>query len=111
MGMLDRNYSEKRDYIRMQINSPAQVLLAENEDSQPLDGTCHDLSGGGMLLSVKQPLQPGQDLVVTIMSSHGHNPMLKALCQVARSESGPKDSYVLGLEIVEVLNQPEAEAV
>ena len=104
MGMLDRQYDEKRDFIRMQINTPAQIDIGEGS----IDAICHDLSGGGMLLSVDKELANGQEVQVTIMSSYGHSPMLQAHCQVTRSESGPNSSYVLGLEILEVIDQPES---
>ncbi len=110
MGMLDREYNEKRDFIRMKINTPVQVT--------PIDGTevfigvCRDLSGGGMLLSIDQDLPLGVELMVKLMSDHGHGPVLQARCLIGRSDPGPSNSKLLGLEIMEVMNKsgstPEA---
>ena len=102
MSLLDREYSEKRDFIRMKVNTPVQVIV---QDDRIIEGVCHDLSGGGMLLTIREELALGQELVVIVDSKHGHSPMLHALCNVARLESGPRNTFLLGLEIQELLNQ------
>ena len=107
MSLLDREYSEKRDFIRMKIDTPAEVRLTEQEVE--CKGICHDLSGGGMLLTLDRPVDLNTEMVVTVTTSHGHQPMLTARCAVARVAPGPKESYLLGLEISEVLNSPEYE--
>lgn len=101
MGLLDRHYQEKRDFIRMKIDTPAEVTLLE--DMTSCKGICHDLSGGGMLLTIDKALEPGSEIMVTVSTTHGHQPMLSAKCLVARAETGPKGSHLLGLEIVEVM--------
>ncbi len=117
MSQLNREYSEKRDFIRMKINAPAQVTMVEEdrteEDNTVRNAVCHDLSGGGMLLTLDQELALDTELIVTVTSVHGHSPILQARCAVARVEQGPKQSYMLGLEIQEVIEnkkeEPEAE--
>jgi c-di-GMP-binding flagellar brake protein YcgR len=108
MSLLDRKYSEKRDFIRMKIDTPAEVTFVEEKIS--CNGICHDLSGGGMLLTLDREVKLDTELLVTVSTSHGHQPMISARCMVARIEPGPKKSYVLGLEINEVLGLPENEA-
>lgn len=108
MSLLDRDYSEKRNFIRMKIDTPAEVTFVEEQVS--CNGVCHDLSGGGMLLTVEREVVLDSELLVTVSTNHGHQPMLNARCIVARIEAGPKQSYLLGLEITEVLNLPENEA-
>ena len=109
MGLLDREYSEKRNFIRMKVNTPVDITLAN--DNSPLTGICHDLSGGGMLLTLDEELPLGAEVTVTVNSAHGHSPMLQARCIVARVEAGPSSSHLTGMEIQEVINQPELEAV
>ena len=109
MGMLDREYSEKRNFIRMQVNTPVKVSLADEESSY--EGICRDLSGGGMLLTIDQELALNTQLSVSVISEHGHSPVLEANCSVARIEPGPNSSYLVGLEILQVLNQPQDEQV
>ena len=109
MGILDREYSEKRNFIRMQVNTPVKVNLAGEEFSY--EGICRDLSGGGMLLTIEHEIPLNTELKVTVISEHGHSPMLEANCSVARLEPGPDSSYLLGLEIQQVLNQPQDEEV
>jgi len=108
MGLLDREYSEKRDFIRMKIDTPAEVTLVEQQLN--CKGVCHDLSGGGMLLTIEREVKLDTELLVTVSTNHGHQPMLSARCIVARIEPGPRESYLLGLEISEVLDLPESEA-
>ncbi|MBX2808889.1 MAG: PilZ domain-containing protein [Cellvibrionaceae bacterium] len=107
MTRADLKYNEKRNFIRMQVDTPAQVSIEGN--NTPCDGVCNDLSGGGMLLTINKELPLNTELVVTVSSLYGHNPMLQAKCRIARIESGPNDSCLLGLEIDEILNHPEAE--
>ncbi|MBX2809446.1 MAG: PilZ domain-containing protein [Cellvibrionaceae bacterium] len=107
MTRADQHYNEKRNFIRMQVDTPAQVSV-EGEQTT-CDGVCNDLSGGGMLLTIDRALPLNTELLVTVSSLYGHNPMLQARCRIARVESGPNDSCLLGLEIHEILNQPETE--
>ena len=107
MGLLDREYSEKRNFIRMKVNTPVEVTL--DQGNRTISGVCQDLSGGGMLLTLDEALELDTEIIVNVISDHGHSPMLQASCIVSRVEAGPKDSHLLGLEIQEVLNQPELE--
>ena len=105
MNSIDRNYQEKRNYIRMKVDTPVSVKV-ESADTL-LNGVCKDLSGGGMLVELNSALPVGAEAYVEIASGHGHAPMLKAKTRVSRVESQPnaeEQPCVLGLEIVEVLN-------
>lgn len=99
------NYLEKRNYIRMKINAPANITL--QTDGRTLNGKCRDLSGGGMLIELNTALPLGTKAEITIASNHGHNPILKALAEVNRVIDQPDtDSQpcTLGMHIVEMLN-------
>lgn len=87
MSLSSRDYQEKRDFIRMRINSPVEVLIAGQDKA--LTGICRDLSGGGMLIEVDTALPTGTEVEVTLASSHGHSPMLRATATVTRISSQP----------------------
>jgi hypothetical protein len=100
MNLANRNYQEKRSFIRMKVETPIAVRL--NQLVQ-LSGTCHNLSGGGMLISLAEPLPLHQELEVTVSSNHGHNPMLRALTRVCRLPEAKDERFMTGLEIVNLL--------
>ncbi len=101
MTVENQAFREKRNFIRLKVDSPVEVkLTAKNET---LSGICLDLSGGGLYIVVDNALPVSTELVVTLSSEHGHGPTLKAKARVARAT--PHDSgCALGLEILEMLN-------
>jgi len=104
MTVANRDYQEKRNFIRMKIETPAQVELQDGD--KRLSGICRDLSGGGMLVELESALPVGAEVKVQIASAHGHAPMLEAITEVARVVAQPGEEEVpclLGLEIKEVL--------
>lgn len=92
-----REFSEKRDFIRMQIDSPVDMTLEHDGDT--LSGTCLNLSGGGMMIEVNRVIPVGTVVEVTVSSGHGHNPMLKANAVVNRVTAEASETCTLGLEI------------
>lgn len=102
MESFNRCYDEKRNYIRMKVNTPAQITV-ENEGSVH-KGVCNDLSSGGMLLTTDKFLPLDTELLITVSSTHGHSPTLKARCRIARVEEGPNEQCILGVEIAEFLS-------
>lgn len=105
MNTPNKNYQEKRNFIRMKIETPAQVELQDGEKC--FQGICRDLSGGGMLVELDAALPVGSEVKVLIASAHGHAPMLEALTEVARVVAQPGAEAapcLLGLEIKTVLS-------
>lgn len=101
----NRNYHEKRNYIRMKIEAPVEMTISSN-DAQ-YSGICRELSGGGMLIELDTTLPVGTHAEVSISSSHGHGPMLIAKAEVTRVIAQPtssESSCLLGMQITEVLN-------
>lgn len=102
MTFANRAYNEKRNFIRMRIDSPVELeIVGEGEN---LKGLCCDLSGGGLSVEVEKALPVGTKLSICLTSSHGHNPMLRAHAHVARVIAGPEETCILGLEIDQLLN-------
>ncbi|WP_185231839.1 PilZ domain-containing protein [Teredinibacter franksiae] len=104
MTLANRDYLEKRNFIRMKVDTPIDILLTRDHES--LQGICRDLSGGGLLVEVPTALPIGTSAEVSIQSSHGHSPMLHARVRVSRVEAQPDTTArpcLLGMEIEEVL--------
>ncbi|NIB43163.1 PilZ domain-containing protein [Pseudomaricurvus alkylphenolicus] len=100
MSTADRDYSEKRNFLRMQIDTPVSIYI--QSDGEDLTGMCRDLSGGGLQVELNKALPLGSEVEVTISSGHGHSPMLQAKAKVMRVDAGPGEKSTMGMEIVEV---------
>lgn len=98
----DKNYSEKRDFIRMKISAPLGATLTT--PAKNIEGMCRDLSGGGLQVETKEALALGTELEVEVSSSHGHNPTLKAKVKVARVQEITANEYLIGLEILNLID-------
>ncbi len=103
MNLASRNYQEKRSFIRMKVETPISVQTVEGVT---LSGTCHNISGGGMLISVSEALPLGTELEVAVTAHSGFAPMLIARTSVSRVMSQPnaqEQPCYAGLEILEIL--------
>ena len=54
-----KDYSEKRDFHRMQVNSTITII---GNDGETHTGTCRDLSAAGMQAAVERPFRIGEEL-------------------------------------------------
>lgn len=90
-----RNYDEKRDFIRMRVNTEALVINAAGEK---IVGFCHNLSGGGALLEMQQALTMNEEVEVFIHSQYGHAPVFSSKGMVVRNQPTEKKSnYLIGV--------------
>lgn len=101
MGINDKPYSEKRDFIRMKIGAPLNAKLAAA--TEVIEGLCLDLSGGGLQVETQQGLAVGTETEVEVSSDHGHSPTLRAQAKVVRAAATETGGYILGLEIIQIL--------
>ncbi|MHA7878393.1 MAG: PilZ domain-containing protein [Saccharospirillum sp.] len=97
MSTADREYSEKRDFIRMAMN--AGVEVHPEGETQALKGTCSDLSATGMSVYLTQALAEGTQVRVVIASPNAQFDSLVATARVIRCEADAKSGFRLGLEI------------
>jgi len=88
MSLLEQAHDEKRNYIRMRIDTA--VTFSKNDSSELYEGRCQDLSGAGMLLETDKKLVAGDRLKVTIPSSDSNFTALNAVAEVARVEAIPE---------------------
>lgn len=102
MDQVSDKQDEKRVFTRMKLDTAAEVVIRSK--GKRLHAICRDLSGGGMLIESRVALPTGTELEVKLASHHRGNPMLKSRTQVARVERQAAGSYMLGLEILEILD-------
>lgn len=98
MSTADKDFGEKRDFIRMTLN--ADALMHLDDQASPLKAHCTDLSATGISLIAAQPLAKGTELRVTIESPNEQFRSLDARASVLRCDARDDQSYQLGLEIL-----------
>ena len=96
MTQSDRYYSEKRDFIRMQVETAVNLTHGE----QTCSGVCLDLSSTGMQVLAETTLQLGDRVQVHIPSSHSELKGLDATTEVVRVEAHEDGRQTLGLAIL-----------
>ncbi|MHA3738731.1 PilZ domain-containing protein [Pseudomonas sp. Eth.TT006] len=98
MSQTGRDYSEKRDFIRMRVD--ADVVLIHEGDQ--VSGVCIDLSSSGMQVQAPQPFAVGDHLSVRIDSEHAALSGLEAETEVVWVRSQDDGSQKLGLTILKM---------
>lgn len=101
MSQHDRDYSEKRDFIRMSIN--AKVTLRVN--GLALEGVCVDLSSNGMQIEAQSDLNVGNTLDVHLPSPTANLDPYDVTAEVVRVDNLPEGRQILGLKT----NLPEKQ--
>ncbi|TWI56708.1 PilZ domain-containing protein [Pseudomonas duriflava] len=91
----ERDYSEKRDFIRMHIETPVTLWQA----GQTLEGVCKDLSSTGMQVVAATSFKKGDKIRVNIPSKHAELKGLDALTEVVRVSAYEDGRQNLGLAI------------
>ncbi|BBP78100.1 MULTISPECIES: PilZ domain-containing protein [Pseudomonas] len=93
MSQTDRDYSEKRDYIRMRVDADVTLIHAGLE----ISAVCLDLSSTGMQVEAPRQFNAGDRISVRIDSDH---PALKGL--EAETEVVWANDQKLGLRILKM---------
>ena len=96
MNKNDRDYSEKRDYIRMRLEAPVTLHHAGRETS----AFCLDLSSTGMQLEADSAVSLGDHVRVHIASEHNAFKGLEAEAEVVRLTDLGNGRQSLGLAIL-----------
>lgn len=92
MGQNDRDYSEKRDFIRMRVDAEITLIHA----GQLVSAVCVDLSSSGMQVQAQRSFKVGDRLSVRIESEHAALAGLEAETEVV----WVKEAQKLGLTIL-----------
>lgn len=100
MTVLDRNHSEKRDFIRMPISTTA--FMHFDGESQEKECICRDISAEGMLLETSSEVDIGANFTVTLPSNTSGFSALSADVEVTRCVDYHEDKYLIGVKILEM---------
>lgn len=96
---------DKRDFIRMRIEAPITISVAEEGQVTEIPGLCHDLSATGLSFSVdiqhSDAFAMGSALTVRIEGGHSLPP-LQAEVKVVRSEQGDPERWEVGAQILQI---------
>ena len=98
MASFDRNYNEKRDFIRMKINSEVTISQAGDKHS----GICRDLSGAGMSVETDYAFSTGSKLDVAIEQKGDTHLPFHASAEVTRVDEIEEGKFLIGLSILEI---------
>jgi hypothetical protein len=98
MSQTGRDYSEKRDFIRMRVD--ADVTLIHEGDV--VSAMCLDLSSSGMQLQGPRLFKVGDSLNVRIDSDHTALKGLEADTEVVWVRDQPDGTQKLGLTILQM---------
>lgn len=98
MSQTDRDYSEKRDFIRMRVDADVALIHAGDE----VPATCIDLSSSGMQVEAPRLFKVGDRLSVRIDSDHAALKGLEADTEVVWLKTQDGGSQKLGLTILKM---------
>lgn len=99
-GSSMRDHSEKRDFIRMHVDT--EIELVEEGTDRRLKGRCVDLSATGMAVEVTEQLTDGTRVHTSLPSHNPDFPPFDTYASVLRSEQLGENHWRLGLKIEEV---------
>ncbi|AZE99022.1 hypothetical protein C4J95_1546 [Pseudomonas orientalis] len=95
MSEHERDYAEKRDFIRMRVDADVSLIHA----GQEIAGVCLDLSSSGMQVQAPRQFNVGDLLTVRIDSEHAALKGLEADTEVVWAKT-IGDEQQLGLKIL-----------
>ncbi|MET0379398.1 MAG: PilZ domain-containing protein [Spongiibacteraceae bacterium] len=98
MALDNRAWSEKRNFIRMKINTPVRV----QHSSATFVARCKDLSGSGMLVECEQALPLGSIVELFIDQEGDKRVPFHATAEVARVDPAVDGHFTLGLSITSI---------
>ncbi|WP_068634173.1 PilZ domain-containing protein, partial [Oleiphilus sp. HI0043] len=87
---------EKRDHIRMKLDTPIQVKL---DTGNYIEGTCLDLSVNGMQVELDRAINAGECIEACIRSEMGIVPDLVSKATVVRTTQIESGRYLHGVQI------------
>ena len=99
-SMTYRTYDEKRDFIRMKVDT--EITLSLDNHNKNVKGICRDLSGTGMLIEVEEEVTEGTICNTTLPSSNDAFPSLDASIKIIRCTEINEGKFQLGTEILEI---------
>lgn len=100
MSEHERDYAEKRDFIRMRVDANVSLIHA----GQEIEGVCLDLSSSGMQVQAPRRFGVGDLLSVRIDSEHAALKGLEAETEVVwiTADGKQHENQRLGLKILKI---------
>lgn len=95
MVVEQRAYSEKRNFIRMKINTPIQIEAGGDK----FLARCKDLSGSGVLIQTDRALALGTTVQIYIDQEGDKLLPFRATGEVVRVDPVNPSGYILGLSL------------
>jgi hypothetical protein len=96
MSLIDKDYEEKRDFIRMTMDATATLTL---EDGTNLAVKVIDLSATGMHLESNRAIAVNANVVVLVESPNAQFNSMEAQCTVVRCIELSETKFDIGLEV------------
>lgn len=100
MSREEKDYSEKRDFIRMFIDAPVDYALKGTGQWQK--GVGKDLSASGMAFTVNEDVSVGDLVEIRLKPATEVTPPLEATVKVIRCEAVSSGGYELSTIIEEI---------
>jgi hypothetical protein len=98
MVLEPRTYKEKRNFIRMRIDTPVEVTCG----SEQFTARCRDLSGSGMLLASDRRLPLDAEVSVVIAQEGENRSPFHATGNVVRADPAEEGGYTVGLALTAI---------
>ncbi len=96
-------YDDKRNFFRMMVNSPCELVISDDESTRTIQALCKDISATGMSFDVEEhAIAIGSEVQVSIESTNSQIPSLTAKTKVVRCSSVSETGYTIGVEVIEM---------
>lgn len=100
MASTSKDYSEKRDFIRMFVN--AKVNITDPQSGNTFSGIGINLSGGGAMFTTNEAFEVGQNLTVDISSDQSQLAPLSAKFEVIRVTEDADGSFCIAGSLADI---------
>lgn len=92
-----REFDEKRDYIRMDIDCDITYRLADSD--VVYQGRGNSISGAGVSFISEHNIEPGQAVEINILPAKSLTPPMNAFIEVVRNTPLPDGTYEIAATI------------
>lgn len=98
MVLEHRAYNEKRNFIRMKINTPVEIVAGDEK----FTARCKDLSGSGVLIQTDRALALGSTVEIVIDQGDEKHLPFRATGEVVRVDPVNPSGFILGLALTAI---------
>lgn len=93
------DYSEKRDFQRMEVECPMTFTVEGDSAGTVHDGVAQNLSASGLSVICSVEVAEGSKLEINVTPKQAIVPPLQATCTVMRADAMDGGKYRLGVQI------------